>query len=127
MSRIRDRDTAPEMKVRYALHKMGFRYRLHVHDLPGKPDIVLPKYNTVIFVNGCFWHRHAGCPYSYTPKSRTEFWQKKFDENIRRDKKNRDALQKKGWKVATIWECQTKDAMLLEKAIKKIFSDNISS
>jgi DNA mismatch endonuclease (patch repair protein) len=81
MSRIRSKNTKPEIVVRSTLHKMGFRFRLHRKDLPGTPDIVLPKHNTVIFVQGCFWHRHQGCKYAYTPKSRAEFWEKKFAEN----------------------------------------------
>ena len=89
MSRIRGSDTKPELLVRSLLHRMGYRFRLHRKDLPGRPDIVLPKYRTVIFVHGCFWHRHKGCKYAYTPKSRTDFWQNKFQGTVERDKRNR--------------------------------------
>jgi DNA mismatch endonuclease (patch repair protein) len=85
MSRIKDRNTKPEIIVRKALHRLGYRFRLHRKDLPGRPDIVLPKYKTVIFVHGCYWHRHKGCKYAYTPKSRVEFWERKFKENSERD------------------------------------------
>lgn len=106
MSQIKNRDTKPEIKVRSLLHRMGYRFRLHRKDLPGKPDIVLPKYKTVIFVHGCFWHRHKGCKYTYTPKSRTEFWKNKFDKNIARDKQVRKELKSLGWNVITVWECE---------------------
>ena len=87
---------------------MGFRFRLHRKDLPGKPDIVLPKHDTVIFVHGCFWHRHRNCRLVYTPKTRKAFWKKKFSDNVRRDRCNRTALTKAGWKVLVIWECETR-------------------
>jgi DNA mismatch endonuclease (patch repair protein) len=109
MSRIRGSDTKPELLVRSLLHRMGYRFRLHRKDLPGRPDIVLPKYRTVIFVHGCFWHRHKGCKYAYTPKSRTDFWQNKFQGTVERDKRNRRELRKLGWKVIVIWECQIAD------------------
>ena len=121
MSRIRSRDTKPEMVVRRLLHSLGHRYRLHRKGLPGKPDIVLPKYRTVIFVHGCFWHRHPGCKYAYTPKSRLEFWNKKFDENVRRDRENKKALRKLGWKVIVVWECEI-NTVNLQKKINKITS-----
>lgn len=106
MSRIRGRDTQPELLVRSALHRAGYRFRLHRKDLPGRPDIVLPKYHTVVFVHGCFWHRHAGCRFTYTPKSRIAFWQNKFDANVERDRLARDKLRRLGWTVVTVWECQ---------------------
>jgi len=109
MSRIRGRDTKPEKVVRSLLHRMGYRFRLHHGDLPGRPDIVLPKYRTVVFVHGCFWHRHRNCQYAYTPKSRTEFWTKKFEYNVRRDQRARRQLNRLGWRVITVWECQTHD------------------
>lgn len=105
MSGIRGKDTAPELKVRRFLHANGFRYRLHRKDLPGKPDIVLPKYKACTFVNGCFWHRHKGCKLASEPKSREEFWNRKFSENVARDQRNIKALQAAGWRVAVIWEC----------------------
>jgi len=126
MSRIRSGNTKPEMVVRSLLHQMGYRFRLHRKDLPGKPDIVLPKYKTVIFVHGCFWHRHEGCKYAYNTKSRVKFWQKKFKENIERDKKNQKELSDSGWNIILIWECETKNIEMLaerlqnEKFLKKI-------
>lgn len=109
MSRIRSRDTKPEIIVRSVLHRMGYRFRLHRRDLPGSPDIVLPRYKVVVFVHGCFWHRHQGCKYAYTPKSRGEFWQNKFKENVERDKRNRKELEDDGWYVMVVWECETTD------------------
>lgn len=108
MSRIRGKNTEPERIVRSALHRAGFRFRLHVKDLPGKPDIVLPKYRTVIFVHGCFWHRHPGCRYAYTPKTRVSFWKRKFAENVRNDRLARRRLARLGWKVLVVWECQAR-------------------
>lgn len=109
MSRIRSKDTKPEKIIRSILHKQGFRFRINRKDLPGKPDIVLPKYKTVIFVHGCFWHRHEGCKYAYTPKSNIDFWNKKFSSNLQRDKNIQNKLRKSGWKVLTIWECEIKE------------------
>ncbi len=106
MSRIRSKDTAPEIAVRSMLHRAGYRFRLHVKDLPGKPDIVLPKYKTVIFVHGCFWHRHKGCKYATTPSTHKKYWLKKFDRNTANDKKHQRELKMLGWKVVTIWVCQ---------------------
>ena len=117
MSRIRGKDTKPELRVRSQLHRMGYRFRLHRKDLPGRPDIVLPKYDTVIFVHGCFWHRHKGCRACYTPKTRPEFWKKKFGGNIRRDRTNINLLRKQGWKVLIIWECETDSDGKLQKLI----------
>ena len=108
MSDIKSKNTKPEIKVRKVLHSMGYRFRLHSKDLPGSPDIVLPKYKTVIFVHGCFWHRHENCKYATTPKTRKEFWEKKFRENINRDNLNQANLSLKGWKIIIIWECQLK-------------------
>ena len=119
MSRIKGKDTKPELIVRSLLHKMGYRFRLHKKDLPGKPDIVLPKYKTVIFVHGCYWHRHKGCKYTYNPKTRVDFWQKKFKNNILRDKKNKIDLKKAGWKVFIIWECETSDPATMMSKIQK--------
>ena len=105
MSGIKGKDTQPEMKVRRFLHAMGFRYRLYVRTLPGKPDICLPKYQTVIFVQGCFWHRHKGCRLSYMPASNQEKWKAKFKQNVQRDRRNVRALTKEGWRVFVLWEC----------------------
>jgi DNA mismatch endonuclease, patch repair protein len=108
MSRIKGKDTKPEMVVRKYLHAHGFRYRLHVKNLPGKPDIVLPKYKTVIFVHGCFWHGHENCKYFVVPKTKTEWWLKKINGNIENDGKVVEALTNAGWKIITIWECELK-------------------
>lgn len=107
MSRIRGKDTAPELVVRSLLHRLGFRFRLHRGRLPGRPDIVLPKYRTVVFVHGCFWHRHRACLNCTTPTHNRTFWLKKFAGNSARDKGNIRALSKLGWKVIVVWECQT--------------------
>ena len=108
MSRIRGKDTKPEMLLRSLLHKKGFRFRVHDKRLPGKPDIVLPRYKTVIFVHGCFWHRHPGCRYAYTPKSRKKFWIKKFENTIQRDEKQSALLKDSGWNLIVVWECELK-------------------
>lgn len=108
MSRIKGKDTKPELLVRKFLFAHGFRYRLNVKALPGKPDIVLPKYKTVIFVNGCFWHGHKGCRYFVLPKTRTEWWLQKIKETQRRDREKEIQLNVAGWKVITIWECELK-------------------
>lgn len=108
MSRIKGKDTKIEVKVRKYLFSKGFRYRKNVATLPGKPDIVLPKYKTAIFVHGCYWHRHPGCKYAYMPKTNVEFWEKKFSENIANDEKNRLKLETSGWTVITLWECDIK-------------------
>lgn len=106
MSRIRSSNTSPEVALRRALHALGFRFRLHRKDLPGKPDIVLPRYRTVVFVHGCFWHRHHGCRVATTPKSNTDFWVEKFDRNVARDKRSRQLLEAQGWRVIVVWECE---------------------
>ena len=119
MSRIKGKDTKPEMLVRRYLHAQGFRYRLHVKDLPGKPDIVLPKYRTVIFVHGCFWHGHEGCKYYVVPKTRTEWWLNKINGNIANDKKADFALTYSGWNVITLWECDL-NAQNRDKTLTKL-------
>lgn len=106
MSRIRSRDTQPELALRRALHGGGLRYRLHGAVLPGRPDIVFPSRNAVVFVHGCFWHRHEGCRIATTPKSNTPFWQAKFDRNVERDVRNSERLIGVGWKVIVVWECE---------------------
>ncbi|MBX9463221.1 MAG: DNA mismatch endonuclease Vsr [Aquamicrobium sp.] len=106
MSRIRSSNTKPEIALRKALHRLGFRFRLHSRHLPGKPDIVLAKHRTVIFVHGCFWHRHPGCKVATTPKTNTDFWINKFDRNQSRDVRNREALAAAGWRVIVVWECE---------------------
>ncbi len=106
MSRIRSKDTKPEIIVRSLLHRAGYRFRIDCRDLPGRPDIVLPKYRTAIFVHGCFWHRHPGCPQATIPKTRTAFWQNKFVNNVKRDQRSRRKLRELGWKTVVVWECQ---------------------
>ena len=105
MSGIKGGNTRPELVVRRALHAAGFRYRLHATDLPGRPDIVLPKYRAVILVHGCFWHRHAGCRFATSPDTRRDFWADKFARNVERDARTRQALRAGGWRIATLWEC----------------------
>ncbi len=121
MSRIRSKNTKPELIVRSLLHRLGFRFRLHVKDLPGKPDIVLPKYKTVIFVHGCFWHRHNDCKNSVIPKSRTKWWLEKLDGNVKRDKKALENLSVLGWKTIVIWECEL-EKETMEDTLKNLNS-----
>lgn len=108
MSRIRGKDTKIEVLVRSWLFAQGFRFRKNDKRFPGHPDVVLPKYRTVIFINGCFWHRHEGCKYATTPKSNTEFWLAKFERNVENERKHRERLEADGWQVITIWECELK-------------------
>jgi len=109
MRKVKSKDTRPEKKVRSLLHSLGYRFRLHRKDLPGKPDIVLPKYKTVIFVHGCFWHGHEGCRTSHIPKSNSAYWANKIERNIERDFKSFEALQAEGWSVIVVWECDISD------------------
>ena len=117
MGRIRSKDTKPEIIVRSLLHRAGYRFRLHCRNLPGTPDIVLPKYKSIIFVHGCYWHRHEDCKYAYIPKSREDFWEKKFKANVERHKKVSHQLQELGWRQLVVWECETKN---LERLIDKL-------
>ena len=110
MSRIRGKDTKIEVKVRQYLFSQGFRFRKNVAGMPGKPDIVLPKYKTAIFIHGCYWHRHEGCKNCTTPGTNREFWLKKFEQNVQNDLKNRQALQAAGWKVLVLWECEIENS-----------------
>ena len=121
MSQIKGRDTKPEMLVRSAAHRLGLRFRLHDKRLPGKPDLVLPKHRTVIFVHGCFWHRHEGCRYATTPANNAAAWQEKFAANVRRDAKVRQQLEELGWRVLVIWSCELDERRLakLAAAIKQ--------
>ena len=109
MSRIGSRDTKPELVVRRIAHRLGFRFRLHRKDLPGCPDIVFPKYRSIIFVHGCFWHRHPSCKHASSPKTNVEYWEKKFRRNVVRDADNETLLRKLGWRFMVIWECEVKD------------------
>ena len=122
MSAIKSKNTKPEIKVRKVLHSMGYRFRLHSKDLPGSPDIVLPKYKTVIFVHGCFWHRHKDCKYATTPKTRQDFWNKKFTTNIERDLEIHEKIKNLNWRSVVIWECETKHMENLRDKIIDVFS-----
>lgn len=118
MSRIKAKNTKPEMLVRKFLHAQGFRYTLHNNKLPGKPDIVLAKHKTIIFIHGCFWHGHKDCKYFVVPKTRTEWWLTKINTNIANDSKTRKALKKAGWRIINLWECDLKP----NKAVKSLTS-----
>ena len=120
MSQIRAKDTSIEVKVRKYLFAQGFRYRKNVKGLPGKPDIVLPKYRTVVFIHGCFWHRHENCKRATTPKSRLDYWLPKFDRNVQNDRIHREELEANGWKVITIWECEVNKTF--EETMEKLIS-----
>lgn len=109
MSSVKGKNTKPEILIRKLLHSLGYRFRLHRKDLPGKPDIVLPRYKTVVFINGCFWHQHQGCKASHIPASHGEYWRNKLERNVARDKKNLQMLQGMGWHVIVIWECEVND------------------
>ena len=114
MSRIKGRDTVPEILVRRVAHGLGFRYRLYRKGLPGRPDLVFPRHRAVVFVHGCFWHRHEACRYAYEPKSRVRFWTEKFRQNVARDQRNEQALHTLGWRVLVIWECETRNPTEVE-------------
>jgi DNA mismatch endonuclease (patch repair protein) len=120
MSGIRGKDTAPERAVRSFIHRAGLRFRIHRKDLPGTPDITLPQHRAVVLVHGCFWHRHPGCPFAYTPASRQEFWSKKFAENVARDRRKEERLRDLGWRVFVIWECEVDNARTLARLVARI-------
>jgi len=120
MRGVKGKNTRPELLVRSILHKAGYRFRLHRKDLPGKPDIALPKYETVIFVHGCFWHQHKQCPDGRIPSSNTKFWKNKFAANRRRDKLALEALKALGWRVIVVWGCEASDARRLPKKLMAI-------
>jgi len=124
MSRIRSANTKPEMIVRSYLHKNGFRFRLHVKSLPGHPDIVLPKYKTVVEVRGCFWHRHPGCKAMTIPSSNTEFWQEKFKRNVERDKRHAEELRALGWQLIVVWGCETEKKLFPPAELASFVSTN---
>lgn len=119
MSRIRGKNTTPEMRVRSLLHRLGYRFRLHGKKLPGRPDVVLVKHQTVIFVHGCFWHRHRGCKNCTTPTNRREWWLAKLNGNAVRDKVQQRALRKLGWRSVVVWECQTENPQALERLVTR--------
>ncbi|HYD77546.1 DNA mismatch endonuclease Vsr [Ramlibacter sp.] len=120
MSKIRGKDTKPELAFRRALHREGLRYRLHAKDLPGRPDLVFRKARVAVFVNGCFWHRHAGCTLAYSPKSNLDFWAEKFSANVERDRRSLKALGELGWKCVVVWECETKNAVALRRQVLRV-------
>lgn len=118
MSTVKSKNTKPELRVRSWLHKRGFRFRLHGKDLPGVPDVILPKYKTAIFVHGCFWHQHPGCKKATIPRTNYEFWKQKLERNVERDIEHVGQLKQRGWRVITVWECEvTKD---IEQTMKKV-------
>ena len=121
MSFVRSKDTRPELAVRSAAHRMGYRFRLHRSDLPGTPDLVFPSRNTAIFVHGCYWHRHVGCRFCYNPKSNVEFWEQKFEKNVTRDRRAQEDLERLGWRVVILWECETAEEDGLRRRLKAIF------
>ena len=120
MSRVGSQNTTPEKIVRSHLHRRGFRFRLHGKKLPGKPDIVLPKYGAVVFVHGCFWHRHYGCRYATTPATRTKYWNDKFRRNQERDRKQQQGLIELGWRVMIVWECEIRNFDKRKKRLKNL-------
>ena len=122
MSRIRSRDTKPEKLVRCMMHSLGYRFRLHDKNLPGRPDLVLKKHQTAVFVNGCFWHQHPGCKKAASPKSNNVYWDAKLAKNVDRDKKNIETIENEGWRCFILWECETNDIEALRNKIK-VFMD----
>jgi DNA mismatch endonuclease (patch repair protein) len=122
MARIKGKDTEPERIVRSVLHRLGYRFRLHDRRLPGTPDIVLRRLKTVVLVHGCFWHRHSKCRFAYKPKSRERFWERKFSDNVARDRRQSRELRRAGWKVVTVWECQTADRASLGSRLQRELS-----
>jgi DNA mismatch endonuclease (patch repair protein) len=120
MSAIRGRATTPELAVRRYLHAAGLRFRVNVRRLPGTPDLAFGMHRTSVFVHGCFWHRHAGCPFATTPATRAEFWDAKFSANVARDRRNKSKLSEMGWNVVTIWECETRSITRLDELFWQI-------
>ena len=119
MAGIKGRNTKPELIVRRIAHRLGLRFRLHRKDLPGRPDLVFPRHRLVVFVHGCFWHRHEECRYAYMPKSRVAFWMGKFAQNVARDRRDQEALQDLGWQVLVIWECETRDEEIVRRYLEE--------
>ena len=122
MSAIRGANTKPELNVRRRLHAAGFRYGLHRKDLPGRPDLVMPRHDAVIFVHGCYWHRHPGCRLATTPSTRTDFWTAKFTANQERDRRNIAELRDRGWRVAIVWECEVRTATDADEAVSELIA-----
>jgi len=126
MSKIRAKNTSPEAAVRRLVHGMGFRYRLHVAALPGKPDLVFPRLGKIIQVHGCFWHRHKGCIDSHIPKSRVEYWKPKLQRNKERDQANEKALRRQGWEVLIVWQCEVSTGPLLSDRIEEFLRGTLA-
>lgn len=122
MSRVRGKNTKPELVVRREVHALGYRFRLHRSDLPGTPDLVFPRLHKVVFVHGCFWHRHEGCSRTTTPTTRAPYWQEKFEQNVQRDRQNVTMLEALGWKVLVIWECETFDRSRLAESVSSFLA-----
>jgi DNA mismatch endonuclease (patch repair protein) len=120
MSGIRGKNTKPEIAVRKHLHRLGLRFRLHDARLPGRPDLVLPRYKAIVHVHGCYWHQHSGCKFAYMPKSNQQFWKTKLDGNVRRDRETAQRLQSLGWRVFVVWECETGDPQVLNSLAASI-------
>lgn len=127
MSRIRGRDTKPELIVRSVIHHLGYRFSLRRRDVPGRPDLVLPRHNLVLFVHGCFWHRHVKCRFAYLPKSNVAFWLEKFHRNVERDAEVRRELQRLGWRVVVIWECETEGLDRLALRLQRALSPRLQT
>jgi DNA mismatch endonuclease (patch repair protein) len=128
MGRIRSKNTSVELALRSALHALGLRFRVHARELPGNPDILLPKYRTAIFVHGCFWHRHSGCKVATTPKSNTEFWEAKFDRNVSRDQETLSRLSALGWNVMIVWECELSSGVKAAdtaRRVRQLLTENL--
>jgi DNA mismatch endonuclease (patch repair protein) len=123
MAAVRSKDTKPEMAVRQIVYSLGYRYRLHLASLPGKPDLAFPAKRRAIFVHGCFWHRHRKCKYATNPKTRVDFWENKFRDNVERDRRARRELKKLGWTVMTIWQCDLKDKVKLKENLTVFLAD----
>ncbi len=122
MRAVRRKDTTPELRVRRLAHRLGLRFRLHRHDLPGTPDLVFPRRHIALFVHGCFWHRHPGCRYATTPTTRREFWEAKFNANQARDRRQTEQLRSLGWQIVIIWECETRSLPTLEARLRALFA-----
>jgi DNA mismatch endonuclease, patch repair protein len=119
MSRIKGKDTKPEKLVRSLLHRMGYRFRLHVRDLPGNPDIVLPRHRKIVFMNGCFWHGHPNCKRAKLPETNRPFWEEKIGKNMKRDRSTLRKLRKTGWRVLVVWQCEMRDKTMLENSLRR--------
>jgi DNA mismatch endonuclease (patch repair protein) len=126
MSRVKAKNTTPELRVRKIAYALGYRFRIHRRDLPGTPDLVFPKLRLILFVHGCFWHRHNGCVRATTPRSNYDFWQKKLDRNVERDRQAVSDLAAMGWDARIIWECETKDAAMLATQLRELFESRLN-